>query len=58
MMANLIFVCSVTDLSVKHQTDDDPKIISDAKYEVIICPACTRLHFINRRTGKPFANKE
>jgi hypothetical protein len=29
----------------------DPDI-SENEYEGIVCPACTRLHFIDRKTGK------
>jgi hypothetical protein len=40
-----------TSLNVQHQLDGDPDI-SENEYEGIVCPACTRLHFINRKTGK------
>jgi hypothetical protein len=41
----------VTSLNVQHQLDDDPNI-SENEYQGTICPACTRMHFINRKTGK------
>src|ERR1700676_2986451 len=50
-MAHFIFRCPATSLNVQHQLDDDPDI-SENKYEGTICPACTGLHFINRKTGK------
>jgi hypothetical protein len=30
----------------------------DGEYEGIICPACTALHFIDRKTGKLFGENE
>jgi hypothetical protein len=50
-MANLVFRCPATGLNVQHQLDDDPDI-SDTEYEGITCPGCTKLHFLNRKTGK------
>jgi hypothetical protein len=51
MMANFVFRCPATGLNVQHQLDDDPDI-SENEHEGIICPACTRLHLLNRKTGK------
>jgi hypothetical protein len=50
-MANFVFRCPVTDLNVQHQLDDDPDV-SENEYEAITCPACARLHLLNRKTGK------
>jgi hypothetical protein len=50
-MAHFIFMCPATSLNVQHQLDGDPDIFEN-EYEGTICPACTRLHFINRKTGK------
>ena len=50
-MANLVFRCLATGLNVQHQLDDTPDI-SDTEYERITYPACTKLHFVNRKTGK------
>ena len=52
-MGNFIFRCPRTGLNVQHWlaeevTPDDPQ----CTYETVICKACTRLHFINRATGK------
>jgi hypothetical protein len=47
---NLIFVCPRTDLKVQHRM-----IRVDAgehEYEAVSCPACTRLHFVNCKSGK------
>ena len=51
MMANVIFRCPASDLNVQYQLDDDPDI-SDNEYEGIMCPGCTRMHLLNRKTGK------
>ena len=42
-------------MNVQHWSDEDVDEDDDVReheYEGIICPACTRLHFLNRRTGK------
>jgi hypothetical protein len=49
-MANFVFTCPATNFKVQHQLDDDPHP-SDTKYAVIVCPACARLHFRNRKTS-------
>jgi hypothetical protein len=56
-MAHFIFRCPATSLNVQHQLDGDPDI-SENEYEGIVCPASTRLHFINRKTGKLLGEKE
>jgi NAD-dependent dihydropyrimidine dehydrogenase PreA subunit len=56
-MAPFIFTCPNTDLKVQHWLEDDegaPK----SEYEGITCPACTSVHFINRKTGKLFGQNE
>jgi hypothetical protein len=50
-MAHFIFRCPAIGVNVQHQLDGDPDI-SENEYEGIICPACTRLHLINRKTRK------
>jgi hypothetical protein len=50
-MANFVFRCPATGFNVQHQLDDDPDI-SGNEYEATTCLACTRLHFVNRKTGK------
>ena len=42
-------------MNVQHWSDEDADEDDDVReheYEGIICPACTRLHFLNRKTGK------
>jgi hypothetical protein len=38
-------------LNVQHFLDDDPDI-SENEYEAVTCLACSKLHLINRKTGK------
>jgi hypothetical protein len=46
-----VFTCSTTNLRVQHRLDDDEDV-SENEYEGMICLACAKLHFINRKTGK------
>jgi hypothetical protein len=50
-MAHLVFVCPTTSMKFQHWWDENDDVRED-EYEGIICPACTRLHFLNRKTGK------
>ena len=50
-MANFIFRCPASGLNVQHQVHDDPDI-AENEYEGIMCPACTKMHLLNRKTGK------
>jgi hypothetical protein len=36
----------------------DPSTDQADTYESVICPACQRLHFINKTTGKLLGDKE
>lgn len=47
-----IFTCPNTSLKVEHIFEDDDEDGPDTEYEVITCPACSRLHFINLKTRK------
>jgi hypothetical protein len=50
-MASVIFRCPATSMNVQHWLDDDQDV-PENEYEVITCLACTKLHLINRKTGK------
>jgi len=43
-------------MNVQHWLVDDPDI-PENEYEVITCAACTKLHLINRKTGKILGSK-
>ena len=49
MSTPFIFKCPATSQNVQGQLDEDA---GDDEYEPMTCPACTRLHFFNRKTGK------
>jgi hypothetical protein len=52
-MAEIAFYCPNVDLSVQHLLDDNVQQKSNEEiYESILCFACTRLHFFNKKTGK------
>jgi hypothetical protein len=52
-MAHVLFRCPYTGLNVQHLLDEDaPSHDKKSGYEAMTCPACTRLHFVNRSTGK------
>jgi hypothetical protein len=58
-MSNVVFRCPRTGLNVQHWLAEevspgDPQ----CTYEAVVCKACTRLHFINRATGKLLGEPE
>ena len=50
-MSAFIFTCPTTKLNVQHWSENDEDI-SESEYEGISCLACSRLDFINRKTGE------
>jgi len=42
---------------VQHWLDEEVDV-QENEYEGLICPACTKLHFFNRKTGKVFGQDE
>jgi len=51
-MAHVVFTCPETSMMVQHWLDDDGHDVPENAYKVVPCPACARLHLINRKTGK------
>jgi hypothetical protein len=45
-----IFRCPITDQNVQFRLEADDA--RETEFEGVTCPACTRLHVINRKTGK------
>ena len=45
----IVFKCPQTGLNVQHRFTDEP---ADRTLVSVSCPACTRLHLIERATGK------
>jgi hypothetical protein len=56
-MAAFIFTCPDTSMKIQHWLDEDNDV-RENEYEGIICPACTRLHFLNRKTGNVLSQDE
>ena len=53
VMGNIVFKCPRTGMNVQHWLADDPAPNDPhCSYETAVCKACSRLHFINRSTGK------
>jgi hypothetical protein len=55
-MVQFIFKCPATGLNVQHAVDDDQ--VPDNEFEAITCPACARLHFVNRKTGRLLGHED
>jgi hypothetical protein len=45
-----IFKCPITDQNVQFRLEAADA--RETEFEGVTCPACTRLHFVNRKTGK------
>jgi hypothetical protein len=54
-MAPFIFTCPATSMNVQQEDDQDAP---DNEYEGIACPACARVHFVNRKTDKLLGQDE
>jgi hypothetical protein len=58
-MANIIFKCPRTGMNVQHWlADESAEDDSTSSYETVICQACSRLHFINRSSGRLLGAEE
>jgi hypothetical protein len=57
-MAKLIFRCTRTALNVQVWLPDEAPTDRADSYEAVTCPACTRLHLVNKTTGKMLSDKE
>jgi hypothetical protein len=57
-MGNLIFKCPRTGMNVQHWLEEPRTGDPGSGYESVVCKACTRLHFINRRTRKLLGDNE
>lgn len=49
MDRHIVFKCPQTGMNVQHRLGDEP---ADLTHVSVSCPACTRLHLIDRATGK------
>jgi hypothetical protein len=46
------FRCPVAGIDIQHWLEDVPSSSDRDSFESVECPACNRLHFINRSTGE------
>lgn len=51
-MAHVLYQCPRTNMKVQTWLSDAPASNKPGEFEIVTCPACTQMHFINRATGK------
>jgi hypothetical protein len=51
-MAHIVIRCPQTGLNVQVWLPERTPTDQPDAYETVICPACARLHFVNKTTGK------
>ena len=56
-MTAALFTCPQTSEKVQYWLDDDQDL-SNSEYEAVTCNSCSKIHFINRKTGKLFGEDE
>jgi hypothetical protein len=56
-MENLIFRCSQTGSNVQFWLSEPTTADRADSYEAVGCPACGRLHLINKTTGRTLSDK-
>jgi hypothetical protein len=57
-MAKLIFRCARTGLNAQVWLPDEAPTVQADSYEVVTCPACARIHLVNKTTGKMLGDNE
>lgn len=54
-MRTITFLCPITRVMVQHRlADDEP---AEHQFQGVFCPACSQLHFVDRKTGKLLGRK-
>jgi hypothetical protein len=57
-MGKLIYRCARTGMNVQIQVPDfEPTGYPDS-YETVVCPACARIHLVNKKTGRLLSDHE
>lgn len=49
-MRTITFLCPITRVMVQHRLADDEA--AEHQFQGVFCPACSQLHFVDRKTGK------
>jgi hypothetical protein len=57
-MAKLIFRCDRTGMNVQVWLAEEAPTVQADSYEVVTCPACARVHLVNKTTGKTLSEKQ
>jgi hypothetical protein len=57
-MTNLILRCVQTGLKVRVWLPETAPTGRADSYEAVTCPACARIHLVNKTTGKMLGDKE
>lgn len=57
-MAHVLYQCPRTGMKVQTWLADDPESPAQASFELLHCPACSQMHFVNRRTGNLLGEKK
>jgi hypothetical protein len=58
VMETLVFRCTRTGSNVQVWLPKAPTPDRDDSYEAVTCPACARVHLVNKMTGKTLGEKE
>ncbi|HLG82453.1 MAG TPA: hypothetical protein VKY22_15665 [Bradyrhizobium sp.] len=56
MARHILLKCPATGMHVQHWLADEPDAAHNS-YRQMVCPACTRIHFVNPQTGKLVGEK-
>jgi hypothetical protein len=57
-MVRLIFRCARTGMNVQIEMPEKAPTDHADSYESVTCPACTRIHLVNKTTGKMLGDNE
>jgi len=57
-MTNMIVRCARTGVDVQVQLPDVLPTDRSDIYETVTCPACARIHFVNKKTGRLLSDHE
>jgi hypothetical protein len=57
-MVRLIFRCTRTGMNVQIEMPERAPTDHADSYESVTCPACTRIHLVNKTTGKMLGDNE
>ncbi|RED31795.1 hypothetical protein BJ123_11433 [Rhodopseudomonas thermotolerans] len=56
-MAHVLYQCPRTGMKVQAWLQEDPGSSAQTTFELVHCPACAQMHFVDRRTGGLLGDK-